>query len=677
MRLKKWRVAEYDKELAKNLAAECDIDPIVALIASSRGYTDPTDLEEFLGDEPCFSDPAEMADIICAAEIINAVIENGEKIAVFGDYDCDGVTATALLYSYLKSRNAECIYYIPDRFTEGYGMNCSAVQSLAEKGVKLIVTVDNGIKCFEEIALANKLGITVVVTDHHLPDEKLPEAAAVVDPHRKDCPSVFKEICGAQVAFALVCVLENKEPEELIPYFADILSLAVMADIMPLTLENRSIVKYGIEKIKNSPVTGISALLNVAGIAQNSVNASKIAFGLTPRINAAGRMGKAERAVELLVSEDIMQALNIANEIDDDNSKRQTIEKKIFEEAVNIIENEKLMYDRVIVVAGDEWHHGVVGIAAARITERYGAPTILLSRDGEICTGSGRSIEGFSLYDAINTCSDLLLKFGGHDQAAGITLKSCDVDLLRSKINEFALTKEFVVPTLKLDCKLNPAALSLDLAFALEQLEPFGYGNPTPVFGVYGVTLQRITPIGNNKHLRLLFTKGENSFQALLFGIGPKDFCFEVGDVLDLAVNVESNCYKGNYAVSVQIRAIRPSNIDDDKLFRDVCYFNDYFSGKKTNISAITPTREEVGTVYKFVYQKSVLPERVRYIFTSQIGYAKTEVALMTLEELGLISRDANGMYFSPKNAEKTALTNSLTYKNLIERSSIDDTKTN
>jgi len=677
MALKKWCISEYDKALAKELASECDIDPIVALIASSRGYTDPMELEQFLSDEPYFTDPTEMADIVCAAEIINAVIENSEKIAVYGDYDCDGVTATALLYNYLLSRNANCVYYIPDRFTEGYGMNCDAVEKLANDGVKLIITVDNGIKCFDEIELANKLGVTVVVTDHHLPDNKLPEAAAVVDPHRKDCPSTFKDICGAEVAFRLICVLENKEPEELLPYFADILSLAVMADIMPLTLENRTIVKYGIKKIQSAPLTGISALLNVAGISQNSVNASKIAFGLTPRINAAGRMGKADRAVELLICDNMMEALGMANEIDADNSERQSIEKKIFEEAVHIIESKGLMYDRVIVASGENWHHGVIGIAAARIAERYGVPAILLSDDGELATGSGRSIEGFSLYDALNSCDDILLKFGGHEQAAGITLKSCDIETLRTSINNYASGCDYAVPTLKLDCKLNPAAISLDLAFALEQLEPFGFGNLPPVFGVYGVTLQRITPIGNNKHLRLLFSKGENSFQGLLFGVTPDAFCFEIGDTLDLAINVESNYYRDEHTVSVHIKALRLSGIDDNKLFTELCAFNDYFAGNKADISLILPSREDVGAVYKFICEKNVLPERVKYILINKIGFAKTLTALKTLEELKLISKTEKGLYYAPKSVEKTALTNSPTYKKLIERSERNEQTTN
>ncbi|MBR6533772.1 MAG: DHH family phosphoesterase, partial [Clostridia bacterium] len=355
MGFKKWVINETDKTLAKELAEVCEVEPIVALIASARGYTDPTDLEQFLSDEPCFDDVYTLADIMHAADIVNMSIASGEKIAIFGDYDCDGVTATAILYNYLKSRNANCIYYIPDRFSEGYGMNCKAVEQLANLGVNLIITVDNGIACHKEIDLANNLGMTVVVTDHHLPGEILPNAAAVVDPHRNDCPSEFKSICGAQVVFKLICVMEGKEPEELLPYFADILAVAVIADVMPLTYENRSIVKYGVNKLRTSALTGFSALLNVSGVTLSDVTSEKIAFSICPRINAAGRMGNAAKAVELLCEKNMLKALEIANEIDSLNSLRQQTEKEIMREVTQKIESNELYNNRVIVVSGENW----------------------------------------------------------------------------------------------------------------------------------------------------------------------------------------------------------------------------------------------------------------------------------------------------------------------------------
>ena len=392
MGIKKWQIAGFNKMLAKELAEECDIDPIVALIASARGYTDPASLEEFLSDEPCFDDPRNLVDIEKAADIINSYIEDGSRIAVYGDYDCDGITSTVLMFSYLKSRGADCVYYIPDRFDEGYGMNTGAVEKLAGEGIKLLITVDNGIACHNEIKRAKELGMSVVVTDHHLPKETLPQADAVVDPHRADCRSEFKEICGAEVAFKLICVLEEREPEELLPYYSDLLSVALTADVMPLIYENRAIVKYGIEKLKQSPLTGFSALMSVAAIQRDNISAGRIAFGIAPRINAAGRMGSAARAVELLLSDNMLNALGIANEIDDDNSERQRIEKEIFAEASAEIEKKGYFYDRVIVVDGEGWHNGVLGIVASRITERYGCPSLVLSRKGDAASGAGRSI---------------------------------------------------------------------------------------------------------------------------------------------------------------------------------------------------------------------------------------------------------------------------------------------
>ncbi len=667
MGFKKWQVSSFDKGLAKELAEECNIDPIVALIASSRGYTDPMELEQFLMDEPVFSDPKETADIILAADIVNAAIEDGVKIAVYGDYDCDGVTATALLYSYFKTRNANCIYYIPDRFKEGYGMNCSAVEKLAEQGVKLIVTVDNGISAIEEIRLAKGLDMDVVVTDHHLPGEVLPAADAIVDPHRRDCPSTFKEICGVEVAFRLVCVMENKEPEELIEYFADILSVGVMADIMPLTLENRSIVKYGINKLQNNPCVGLSALMNVAGLERNAINASRIAFGLAPRINAAGRMGDASRAVELLISENISSAISLANEIDGENSHRQQIEKQIAAEALETVENNCYNNQRVIVCEGFGWHHGVVGIVAAKITEKYGKPCVLISVDENgLAHGSGRSVEGFSLFDAISNSAECLEKFGGHEQAAGVTLKEENIAKFRESINAYADSVSPVAPILHIDCRLKPSALTVDLALAIKDLEPFGNENPAPIFGLYGVTLQRITPIGAGKHLRLLFSKDENSFSALLFGVTPEAFCFKVGDVLDLAVSAEQNTYKGEVGISVQIKAIRINGTDDDKLFEDLYKFEELISGKKGDFSAIAPSRAEVGTVYKFICQEPVLEDRVKYCFINSLGLGKTLCALRILEELSLLTK-SKGVVTGIIARQKTNLELSATYKLLRE----------
>ncbi len=674
MAYKKWVVKSVDKLKAKELAVECDIEPIVALICASRGYTDPTDLEQFLYDEPYFSDAYELIDIMHAADVINLSIAENKKIAVYGDYDCDGVTATALLYRYLKERGADCIYYIPDRFGEGYGMNCDAVKNLKSNGVEVIVTVDNGISCIDEINLANELGITVVVTDHHIPPEQLPNAAAIVDPHRTDCPSSFKSICGAEVAFKLICVMEGAEPEELLPKYADILAVAVIADVMPLTFENRIIVKYGINNFKKSDcIVGLRALLNVPGVNISEISASKIAFGICPRINAAGRMGKAQRAVELLITDDMMKALEIANEIDSENSLRQQTEKKICEDAILKIEQNGYYNDRVIVVDGENWHHGVVGIVASRICERFGKPTIVISVDGDDAHGSGRSYEGFSLYDAIYSAKNYLTKFGGHSQAAGISLKTAEINDFRNAINDYANQFGYVPPTLNLDCKINPSALTVDLSESIKALEPFGFENPEPIFGVYGVTLQRITSIGNNKHLRLLFTKGENTFQALLFGTNTDTFCYNTGDVIDLAVAVQTNTFNGNLLASIVIKEMRLTGIDDDVFFDGFSNYQAFKSDKPYNPLVITPTRSEIGDVYRAVNQSGILAEKITNMFSNYLGYAKTKIALDVLCDLKLIKFDGL-KYFSVNTAEKTNLFNSGIYSALVKECESYDT---
>ncbi|MBQ6885393.1 MAG: single-stranded-DNA-specific exonuclease RecJ [Clostridia bacterium] len=666
MSVKKWVVGTPDREKAKVLAEECDIDPFAALIAVGRGIDNEGELELLMSDEPVLCDPLELADIKIAADYINNAITQNVKIAVFGDYDCDGVVATSLLYDYLVGRGASVVAYIPDRIDEGYGMNCSAIDKLAAEGVGLIITVDNGISCEREINYANSLGIKTVVTDHHLPPEKLPDAVAVVDPHRVDCPSAFKEICGAEVAFKLVCALDDKEPEQMLSRYADILAVATIGDVMPLVNENRSIVKAGIRKIKSAPNLGLVAILNMAGIERSDIDAGKISFGIVPRINAAGRMGSAYRAFQLLTADNAIDALKLAGPIDDDNVRRQQIEKDIFKNAVKMIEEQSLGYNRVIVVCGENWHFGVLGIVASRICERYGKPAIILSKDGDTAHGSGRSFSGFHLYNAINACNDVLLKYGGHELAAGVSVSIENVDIFRQKINEYALTQAAASPCINIDFRINPAGMSVDMAFAIKSLEPFGMGNPTPIFGIFGVTLEKITAIGGGKHLKLLCRKNGNAFQALLFGVTQQQFCFCVGDVIDLAVTLDTNLYQGQYNLSVQIKAIKMSEMDQNAYFEDKCCYDDFISGAETDFASIFPDRAEVGSIYKMITASPVNAERLKYIDT-KIGYAKTQIAVNTLSELGLISLN-NGVLVGHTPNQKNDLLNSATYKKLYER---------
>lgn len=671
MAFKKWEIGTADKQTAKELAAECGIDDFAALIALSRGIDDPGELELMLSDEPLLCEPRELADISVAAGFLNDAVSQNKKIAVFGDYDCDGVTATAIMFDYLRTRGADVLAYIPERIAEGYGMSKSAVLKLHNDGVEVIVTVDNGISCYGEIEYAKTLGIDVVVTDHHLPPQKLPAAIAVVDPHRADCRSSFKEVCGAQVAFKLICVMEDKEPEQLLHRYGDLLAIAVMGDVMPLVNENRSIVKYGLKLLKTKPRTGISALINSAGIDRASLNAAKISFGIVPRINTAGRMCSASLALELLLSDNMMTALKIAGQLEDQNALRQKTEKDILSQATAKIEENGYNYNRVIVVSGEGWHLGVIGIVASRICEKYAKPAVVLSVEGDMAHGSGRSYEGFGLYDSVAACADITEKYGGHALAAGVSLKTDRIDEFRKRINEYALSKLYCPPVMKIDLKLNPALMSIDMAQDIKSLEPFGPGNPVPNFGIFGVRLEHITELSGGKHLKLMFKKGDTAFQALLFSVSADKFCFEPGDLCDIAVCLDINVYKGNYTLSIQIKAMRLCGEYGEELFNSVAAFDDFISGYNSDAEALLPSREEIGLVYRKILSSPVSMRRLEYVFMDNIGYAKTKTALKILTELGLTVYE-NEIFYAAPVREKTDLVKSATFRALKGGDTID-----
>lgn len=476
MRRKKWVVAKTNKDLAASTAQELSIDPLAALLVTSRGFDDINSIGEFFDpDAPLSLDPFSIKDMDLAAERINRAIDDFELICVFGDYDADGVTATALLYSYLEARGANVIRYVPDRLTEGYGLNIAALEQLAESGVKLIVTVDNGVSAVKEAARAKELGVSLVITDHHKVGDELPEADAVVDPHRPDCPSGFKEMAGVGVAFKLVCALEGAEEDMLLAEYGDLVALGTIGDVVTLTGENRIMVRRGLRMMNEEPRPGISALAEAAGCADKPFTASSAAFTICPRINAAGRMGTAHKALDLLLCDDDDSAQLLAEEINQLNIQRQRTETEIFAQAAAAIESNPAVRDgKIIVVDGEGWHQGVVGIVAARITERYGRPSVVISRDGENAKGSCRSIEGFSIYDAIESVSDCLEHFGGHTLAAGVGLRSENIDEFRRRINEYAADKEMPFAVQRIDCRIQPASISLDMLSSLSLLEPFG-----------------------------------------------------------------------------------------------------------------------------------------------------------------------------------------------------------
>lgn len=641
MSRKKWEVAACDKELARDIADECGIDSLVALILVSRGACDPFEVEEFLSDDQQLCDPFELADMDKAVESINRAIENGTKICVYGDYDADGVTSTAMLYTYLRDCGANVVYTVPER-TDGYGLTMTAIDKAKADGIGLLVTVDNGINAIDEIAYANSLGIVTVVTDHHLPLETIPDAAAVVDPHRVDCPSYFKEYSGAGVAFKLICALSGATGEEMCEKYADLAAIGTVADVMKLTGENRILVRRGIENLETAR-PAFKALIDAAGIKRKRSGSSAISYGIAPRLNAAGRVGSCIRAVKLLIEQSPDEAEKIAEEINEANVQRQRLERDISEQSIKLIERERLQYDRVIVVCGSGWHHGVIGIVASRICERYGKPAVIMSDEGQSACGSARSVGDFSMYEAIRSCSDMLERFGGHAQAAGLTMPLERVEEFRRRINEYAREHYGDMPfaELKIDCKLRPAAFTPSLVHSLDVLAPFGSGNPVPVFGLFGMKLEKVTAVGNGNHLRLDVDRDGRTVTVMLFGHTVNDFGYRTGDVIDFAVTADVNEYMNREQVTLICKAYRPSGENEPELLEQMRHFERLMRGEDPKEELIT--RDDIVKVYRAIGSGFSGDEEALLIRLGELGYYKMRLALAILSQLKIIDLSIDG----------------------------------
>lgn len=647
MILRKWEVRPLDKERAAAFAQTYGVPFFLAMLMNIRGLDDAAHLREFLGEGEPLSDPFLLKDMDKAAARITRAVDNMEKIAVYGDYDADGVTSTAMLYSYLETRGADVIFYIPQREGEGYGMNIGAVEYLKEQGVSLIVTVDNGISSVQEVARANELGIDVVVTDHHRPQEILPDAVAVVDAYRPDDTSPYKHFSGVGIAFKLLMALEDGagDVEDLLEAYSDLAAIGTIGDIVPLTGENRTLIRAGLERLSQSDRPGVQALLENAGIAGKTLTSTNVAFTLVPRINATGRMGAPERAVRLLISGYEEEAEVLSEEICADNEERRRVEAEIAEAAFADIEAKGYMKDRVVVVDGENWHHGVIGIVASRVTERCGKPCMIISRGETEAKGSGRSIEGFSLFEAICACGDLLLKFGGHPMAAGITLKSENIEAFRKRINQYAEEHFPQMPTqtVTLDCKLNPAALSVSMAQSLTQLEPFGNGNPQPVFGLFNMELSNVTPVGGGGHLRLTLEKNGAVITAMRFNTKPEELPYHIGDKIDLAVQLEAREFRGQPSLTVIVRDMKFAAFNTEKNIASLASFEKWQRGEVLSAedkNRLYPDRACLAAIYRALRTvNGKETDQVRFV--SQFGKDMTlglfKTALLVFEERGLV----------------------------------------
>lgn len=601
MDLKIWDIPSVDREGTAALARECGIPPLLAALLRARGADTPGKAREFLSPEG-FCDPYAMKDMDAAVERIGRAIDDFEHIAVYGDYDADGVTATAMLYTYLQDRGASVSFYIPQRESEGYGMNMAAVDTLSREGADLIITVDNGVSANEEIAYAKSLGMDVVVTDHHQPHELLPDAP-VVDPHREDDGSGLVYLCGAGVVLKLLTALEG-DADAVLERYADLAALGTVGDSVPLVGENRLIVKLGLESMAKRQRPGLAALLSLM-LGDSPAASTDLSFKVIPCLNSPGRIGTPESAVRLLTCQDAESAELLAEETRDLNETRKELKAGVVEAARAVLEKRpELQYDRVLVVWGEGWHHGLVGLAASSLSELYCKPCIVLSVSGGEARGSGRSLEGFDLFRAVTDCEDLLTRHGGHPMAVGMTLPPENLEEFRRRINEYAgrACPRMPFAVVKPDYVMPAGGLVLSACGEIAPLEPFGEGNPTPLFAIMGVTITEVRGLGSNGgHCKLCCKADGVSFECLRFGAGPEDFPYPPGSVVDMAVTIEENRYRGSVSLSVQVQHMRLSGLDSAGCLRDYRAYEKFRRGEaltSEEAARLRPTRDQLAAVY-------------------------------------------------------------------------------
>lgn len=672
---------EEDAAAAREISEALSLHPVIARLLVSRGYRTPEAANTFVNMESeMMHSPFLLADAERAVDRIRRAIRLHEHITVYGDYDVDGVTAVCTLYLYLRRQGADVDYYIPNRIGEGYGVSRSAIESLAKVGTRLIVTVDTGITANEEIAFAKSLGVDVVVTDHHECRPELPAAEAVVNPHRPDCKYPFKELAGVGVVFKLICAYEEKTSGDrrsvcvrrLCEEYADLVAIGTIADVMPIRDENRLIVSFGLGKMEERPRLGLAALMEAAAAPadgsreashrnkkQRKITSGYIGYTVAPRINAAGRIRSATDAVELFLSRDPARAATVARELCEANRERQAEENRIMEEAYRRIEECHSPNDPVIVLDADTWHHGVIGIVSSRITERYGLPSILVSYagcesetplDSDVGKGSGRSIKGLNLVEALVHCSDKLVKYGGHELAAGLSVTRGNLAAFRTAINEYAreqLTEESLIPTLSADCELTPADITMSLCEELRRLEPYGVENPVPNFVLRGCHIFECTPVSGGKHTRLLLGDGSHSFGAMCFSRSQAQMDIFVGDSVDVLFNLDVNEYNGRKSVQLIVRDIHPSEEEGRRLAAERARFEEVWNGATfTAEEGILPCRDDFVAVYTLVsrltrggidtFSHRALLSKL-HAAGSDIGYIKLKMIIRVFQELNLM----------------------------------------
>ena len=669
-----WNVGDRENGSAEaqKIAQTLGIGYPTAYLLVKRGYRTPEAAASFIRlENELFHDPFLLPDMEKAVNRIKTAIKNGEKTVIYGDYDVDGVTSVSLLYLYLTSKGASVSYYIPNRVGEGYGVNAEAIDKLANEGNTLMITVDTGVTAIDEAKYCASLGCDMVITDHHECREELPDAVAVVNPKRPDSIYPFSSLAGVGVAFKLITALEislardsgTSEEEALkrVCEYVDLAALGTVADVMPLRDENRLIVSMGLSLMEKRPRHGIKALLDAAENGKSNgkkrkITSSTVGFTLAPRINAAGRMATAVKAVELFLSPDPEGASLVAEELCRINVLRQNEENKIVEELRERIEHDPLLKNSAVMVLENEgWNHGVIGIVSSRVTEKYGKPSILISLENGMGKGSGRSVPGLNLVEALSYCSSLLEKYGGHELAAGLTVREENLADFRDRINEYATTRLGTSEpqvSLDIDCELYPSEIGIALASELELLEPCGVDNPVPTFASFGLEIAEMIPMGQGKHTKFILSGEGKRFAAVMFGTAPESTGFVQGDCVDIAYRLGINEYMGNRSEQVLIRDVRLNRDGRDEGERLYGEYAACLEGECPVRAEWIPVRADFISVY--LHLKRTLPSEggrvgVRELLHSlsgicqgekPINYVKLRLILDILKESGIITLD-------------------------------------
>ena len=559
---KKWQVYQVDNEKVEQIQQKYGVNKLLATILANRGIVEEKQIEKFLHPKRSdFYNPYEMPDMEIAVNRIVKAIENKEKTIIYGDYDVDGITSVTVLKSFLEERGLKVDEYIPNRLNEGYGLNNKAVETIASQGYTLMITVDCGISAVEEVKYANELGIETIITDHHEPGNELPDALAVVDAKRKDNKYPFRNLAGVGVVFKLSQAIGMRlglEEKEYLKYL-DIVCIGTISDIVPLVDENRVIVKLGLKLVEQTKNLGLRSILKSAGYSK--IDSTTISFGVAPRINASGRMGHQEDALKLFLSKEINEVNELTQKLNDYNRIRQETEKNIYAEAIKQIEKDNLAEKNTIVVMGKNWHHGVIGIVSSKITEMYFKPSILLCEEDDCGKGSGRSIPGFDLYEALTECKEFIDRFGGHSMAIGINIKKEKFENFKDKLEEIATQKhiEDIVPILKIDAQVSLDEISKDMVDSLKELEPFGEENKTPLFVFKNLKIDSIRALSEGKHLKLTLKDSKNIVNAIGFNLGELTNEYKIDDRVDVVGNLEINSFNGMENIQINIKDIMKS----------------------------------------------------------------------------------------------------------------------